>query len=442
MSASSVLCGQGGPDTGLRDALKTRLMAQITRAADGETLHQSWSSTFNTQPASHTIMVKLAQGIEIVSESQEQEGFFTQKDYYLFENHVYALRIAHEEACLDGKTKRATEGYIFFDGDTPFHYSAASIRMPLAEETPDFSKAKEHNLPLPPGLAGWGVRLTSRAYDLARTFRPGVGRHTFGDWDAWLLKGAPAPGSGEPAPRTVGWRPPEGTLVLPVRESECPDGRYSIGWGYETGPVDWDKLEEPEGNDGPKTPPLFSTKMAQSPLTGELEQDGNFLLNHITGKPIAKLGIHYPGERQRFNHDELLARWSPFASCVVVIVTEKWQTGYGHIAWIKDGRCEGSQDILAPIIEATRAAALKSKHPASKLLRGESAADFCYSLSKILVEDDGSFEALLDVQIPKSDLPGGYFQATLSGRFTPGIDGGPAVLTTRKTTILPYKAND
>jgi hypothetical protein len=196
-------------------------------------------------------------------------------------------------------------------------------------------------------------------------------------------------------------------------------------------------VEAPNSDWGAVT---FSTKLAEGQLTPELEADGNFLLNRLNGKPLAKLGLDYPGERQRFNHDELLAYWSPGSTCFVSIATQKWFTEGAEIAWIKDGKCEGSNDILKPLHEATTEAVIKSKHPAAKRV-SKDREGFDFTLSDIMVEDDGAFEAKVVGQIPKDDAPGGYYEAIIKGTFTPKAAGESAGLKVSKITILsttPY----
>jgi hypothetical protein len=424
--------------------LNERLAEQVSRTAKNEILRQSWGYPDYLPPTSHEQLVRLGQGVEIVTESHAENNVFTQRDYYLHDSKVYAMRVTHHDPCLDGKTKRVAESCFFFDKDAPIYRSGFTARVPLGDIKPDLPKVKtrtkEREAPLPPGLEGWGDKLTARAFDIVRTFRAGVGRYAFGEWDAWLLKNAPPEGSGDFTARDKDWLPAAETLALPVRESASPDGLFSIGWGYEQGPVDWKKLATVELSPGWGAV-TFSTKMADGPLTGGLEKDGNFLLNHVTGESLCKLGIYYPGERQRFNHDELLAYWSPTSACVVTVVTAKWLSEFAHIAWVKDGRCDGSYDVLEPLQKAATDAVLKTKHPSAKRLRGEDAG-FCFSLWKILLEDDGSFEATVTGEIPKDDAPGGYYEVNIEGAFSPGAKDGPALLKVNKTNVLPPKSND
>lgn len=422
--------------------LNERLGEQVERTAQGETLRQSCEQPNTFPPESHVFLVRLDRGIEVVTESHREEGIFIQKDYFMHESKVYAHRVSQHVPYPDGKTKRIAESYFLFDKGTPFYRSGFTARVPVEDMSPDFSKiktrTKETEIPLPAGLEGWGDKLTAHAFDIARTFRKGVGRYTFGDWDAWLIKGAPAEGSGDPPVRSQDWLPSPDTLVLPVRKSESPDGIFSIGWGYKKGPVNWAKLAEPESQPDIKSPPQFSSKVGVGPIKDGLEDDTNFILHHLSQKPLCELDLHYPGERQRFNHDELLAHWSPSSSCVVVIVTAKWESEYGQIAWIKDGKSEGSCDMLKPLEKVAKEAVLKSKHPAAKRLKGEDADSYCFTLQKIVVEDDGSFEASVSGEIPKDDdLASAYYVVQINGTFSPDIAGGEAVLKTTKTRVMP-----
>ena len=360
----------------------------------------------------------------------------------MHEYKVYACRISQHVPYPDGKTKRIAENYYLFDKGTPFYRSGFTARVPIGEMSPDLSKVKtrtkEKEIPLPSGLEGWGDKLTAHAFDIARTFRKGVGRYTFGEWDAWLLKDAPPEGSGDPPVRPIGWLPSPDTLVLPVEKSASADGLFSIGWGYKKGPVDWAKLVDPESQPDIKTPPQFSTKIGAGPITGGLENDTNFILHHLSQKPLCELGLHYPGERQRFNHDELLAYWSPTDTCVVVIVTAKWESEYAQIAWIKDGKSEGSYDVLLPLEKAAKEAVLKSKHPAAKRMKGENADSYSFTLQKIVIEDDGTFEAAVSGEIPKDDdFRSAYYEVLVNGVLSPGTAGGEASLKLTSARVLP-----
>jgi hypothetical protein len=238
----------------------------------------------------------------------------------------------------------------------------------------------------------------------------------------------------DPALRKKGWRPPDGTLVMPVQGSASPDGRYAIGWGYEKGPVDWSRLAYNEGEGSEWGEVTFSTKLADIPEGDPLEEDANFLLDLKSGKTLGKLGIYYPGERPRFNHDGLIASWSPALACVVIRVTQKWETEFAAIAWIRDGKCEGSHDLREPLIAAMREAVAKSPHPAARRLAAED--DFMYSLDEITIRDDGSFLAELGGVVPKLDQPEGYFEVKLEGLFSPGEAGGSAGLKTTKVEVI------
>ncbi|HSI65280.1 MAG TPA: hypothetical protein VLE43_19290, partial [Candidatus Saccharimonadia bacterium] len=306
---------------------------------------------------------------------------------------------------------------------------------------PDLSKIKEQEVPLPAGMEGWGNKLTARAFGLARTFRPGIGRYTFGDWDAWLLKNAPPEEEEELEQwdRPEDWLPSEDTLVLPVGDSSSPDGLFQIGWGYEKGPVDWEALAYIEGKESGKPYPTFSTKMSVAQLPEELQNDGNFLMNAVSGKSLVMLHSDYPGERQRFNHDELNAHWSPSSSCFVVRVEQKWSTEYAEIGWIKSGVCEGTYDILGPLEKAAEEAVKKSKHPAGARMKkaGDDEEGYSFALSKVLLEDNGQFEMHVVGQIAKDDLPSGLYEVIIEGTFSPGEKDGDAVLKVTKTKVLP-----
>ncbi|CAN5906050.1 hypothetical protein BH11VER1_BH11VER1_07430 [soil metagenome] len=420
----------------LAQQFNERLSKQMEELPKLETLRQSYQYSDRLPPVAHLFQLRLGRGIEVVTESHSEDGVIEQKDYFFEEGKVYAHRVSHQIPCLDGKMKRVTENCFLIHEGKPFYRTLVTARVPLTEKEPNLSTARKQVLPLPTDLVGWGDQLTAHAYAIARTFRTGIGRYAFGDWDTWLFKHAPPEGTGEAKPRTADWLPPADTTVLPIPLSASPEGFYEIGWGYEKGPVDWKRLAYVESPNSDRGAVTFSTKLAEGQLTPELEADGNFLLSRINGQTIGKLALDYPGERQRFNHDEMLACWSPASTCFVTIATQKWFTEGAEIAWIKDGKCAGSNNILTPLHEAATEAVIKSKSPAAKRV-SKDRDSFEFTLSKIMVEDDGAFEAKVVGEIPKDDAPGGYYEAIIKGMFAPKAPGEPAGLKVSKITILP-----
>jgi hypothetical protein len=419
---------------------------QVGKLGEFEILRQDHTHPNSHPPESQTLVLRLGNGVEVVTERSTENNVVVQRDYFLNDSRVYAYRITRHDPSMDGKTKRVSESQFLFDKGNPVYNVLVSVRVPMSEEAPNFAKAQGKELLIPAGLEGWGDKLTVHAFDIARGFRSGVGRYAFGDWDSWLLKKAPPE---DKTPQNYGerpkdWLPSPDTLVLPVKDSRSPDGLYEIGWGYEKGPIDWKKLAFMEGPDDGPNYPTFSTKLADGALPPELQEDGNFVVNHITGKTLAKLDMDYPGERQRFNHDELNAHWSPSSTCFVVQAEQKWSTEYAQVGWIKDGACEGAYDVLVVLRAAAEDAVKKSKHPAGARMKkaGDDAEGYSFTLSKILVEDDGKFEARVVGQIPKDDLPSGFYEAIIEGTFSPGENGGPAKIKVSKTRVLPPMQND
>lgn len=260
-----------------------------------------------------------------------------------------------------------------------------------------------------------------------------------GTWDfsnTGSLKAAlrPLPG-GDPAVRKKDWLPAPGTLVLPVQGSVSPNGLYAIGWGYEKGPVDWSKLAYQEQANSGWGEVTFSTKLAKEPLDAALADDANFLLDLHSGKALCKLGIYYPGERPSFNHDSLVAVWSPRSACVMVIVTAKWESEFAHIAWIEDGACAGSIDVFEPLREVARQAALNRKHPAAKRLREEN--DYGYSIDEVRLRDDGSFTATVSGKVPKLDEDSACIEVEIEGRFQRAQEGQGVVVEVRRSKLRP-----
>ncbi|HRQ89442.1 MAG TPA: hypothetical protein PLA50_11630 [Bacteroidia bacterium] len=239
----------------------------------------------------------------------------------------------------------------------------------------------------------------------------------------------------EPKQREAGWLPPEDTLVLPVQESASPDGRYAIGWGYERGPVDWSRLafREAEGSEwGAVT---FSTALAPDSLGEALENDANFLLDLRTGKPLCKLGFHYPGERPRFNHHGLVVVWSPQSTCFVAIVERKWESEFVHYARIENGACAGSFDVKEALSAAACQAVSSSRHPAANRLKSED--DFMYSLVEISLEDDGAFIAMVTGEVPKLEGPKSWFEVRIEGRFSVEKGSGAAGVDLVSAMVTP-----
>lgn len=241
--------------------------------------------------------------------------------------------------------------------------------------------------------------------------------------------------AGDPAERTTDWRPAPGTLVLPVSSSSSPDGRYAVGWGYEKGPVDWNRLAFLEGEGSEWGAVTFSTYLADLPNGDPLEDDANFLIDLKTGETLCRLGIYYPGERPRYNHKDLVAVWSPGSACVAVIANAKWESESAAIAWIREGKCEGSYDILDPLVAAARTALRQSSHPAAKKLAD--GFEFSFTIGEIEVQDDGSFVAAVTGELPRVEDAGAFFEVRVEGALLPGGTEEEAIL---KTTSIRVKS--
>jgi hypothetical protein len=163
------------------------------------------------------------------------------------------------------------------------------------------------------------------------------------------------------------------------------------------------------------------------------------VINAITKEPLADIGLYHPGERQRFNHDEIVAHWSPSSTCFVVEERGKWGDDQVGIGWMKDGKLAGTFDILVPLRAAAEDAVKKSSHPAAKRLRQrkEDQDGYAFGVGTVLVEDDGTFEIGVNGQVPKDDKPGGFYEAIVTGKFLPGSGESPAVLKNAKVKVLP-----
>lgn len=424
--------------------LDQQLHRQMEKMPEYQVLKQSHEHPNTVPPSSRTYILRIGDGgLQVVTESNNAEGVVLQKDYFLHEGKVYAFRVSQQTPCLDGKMKRVAENYFLFDAGKPIYHSQTSVRQPVTKQEPDLSKTKEKIVPVPVNAEGWCDRLTARAFAVTRTFSGGIAQEFIDTFDEWMLKDAPPEGTGEPEERSKDWLPPADTLVLAIDKSDSPEGLYQIGWGYEKGPIDWKRLAFVESDNSGWGAVTFSTKLAEGQLPPELEKDGIFLMNRTTSKPAKKLGIYYPGQRQRFNHDELLARWSPGSTCFVTIATQKWETEGGQVAWIKDGVCTDSYDVLEPLNEAMASAVMKAKHPAAKNMKTERDG-FMFTLEEILIEDDGTFEARMCTQIPKHpDFSATFAEGIIRGVFKPAKKADEsAVLEQVKVTVLPPRPDE
>ena len=422
--------------TPLVKRLGEQLAEQRSHLNEMEQLHMSYDNPRQQPASTHEFRVRLDGPIQVVTERHTEDGQLTEKDYFLHDDKVYAFNVTHQDFSMDGKTKRIAESQFLFDSGAPIHRTFHVARMPKTDPALKPGKTPNRELPLPSGLEGWGDKLTARAFDIARSFRPGVGRYVFGDWDVWLLKNAPPAGSSEKPLRKEDWLPSPDTLVLPILQTESPDGLFAIGWGYEKGPVEWGQLSD-SGHNPDFGEVSFSTKLSEIELKPPLSEDTNFLVNALNNKPLGNLGVYHQGERKRFNHDECAVEWSPSATCFIVRETGKWEDNAAGIGWIKEGRCNGTYDILKPLQAAANAALVKSKDPAAKRLhKGEDDDPFSFSISGLLLDDDGHVEARVLGQIPKDEEPGGLYWAIIEGTLSPATTGSEAVLKTSKVKII------
>lgn len=384
-------------------------------------------------PSSHEWRVKMRSHNKLVMESWEDGGGRLDKCYLIEGKQVTVFCAEHRLPCLDGVTERVTEQWIYLAEGQPFARAVRSQRVAVGEETENPPAIPVPNAELPPGLEAWTGQIHARAFDILRGFPPARFRDIAWGWDESELAGAPPAGSSQPALRDKDWMPPEGTLALPVLRTESPEGFYGIGWGYESGPVDWGWLKADHGWED-LGEVYFSTKLASHPMPDALDKDTNFLLRMPEARAVGRTGTSHPGERQRFNHDELLVHWSPASRCAVVMEAEKWFTQTASLVWIREGKVEVANDILVPLQKAACAALRKTRHPASKEAGTE---DYEFSLVKIMIGDDGSFEALVLGQARQNWQPAGSWRTRIDGRFSAAAEGQPAGLVIKKIKVLP-----
>lgn len=422
--------------------LQKELSERIQRQRDAQGSMKSLYANLNERPsgsgdlsAIRTYSAFYEDQPEVVVEEHTVEGIYLRKDYHLHKGKVYAYLVEHHKPSADGKNKRIAENGYVFDSGKLIGQTVTSYRVATdAERDPDLARKNEKEFPIPEGLDAWQDQLTARAWTIVHRLRTAVGDDE--DYINGLMENAPKPAESK-AKSPPGWMPTADTLTLPVHDVISPDGRLGLSWGYEKGPVDWSKLlfKWEHGEEE------FSTKLVEPyNLPEALRQDTTFVRNAISGKDVGKLGVSHGGERQRFNHDEIIANWSPAGSICIAVETFKWGDSEVRVCWMDpQGNAARSQDLTATLHEQVQAFVAKSNHPASV---GAKEKNFMVSTQNILVEDDGNFEArCVGNDASKQDGPEHYFEMIIQGKVESGSDDRCKLSLKRKELLPPIESD-
>lgn len=361
-----------------------------------------------------------------------------ENDYFLDNGKVHAWRIYRETRSLDGKTKHVDENFFAFGASKPIRHVVKSGRFPAATDSPDLSKLPERVIPIVPQLDGLADELTARAFELARKFRGGIDEFAEVRWDFFLKDAPPSPPDERWNTRPKGWLPPPSATFLPIENATSPDGCYAVAWGFPRGPIDWKSYSDQPSFGGV----IFSSLLPQSPpKADDSNPESNLLVDRRAGRVLASLATTHPGERERFNHQHYRVEWSPAAACVVAVQDSKWDTEAAVVAWIANGECAGSYDILTPLVKAADAAVIRAKHPAAKHLRNRTGddANSGHRIDTRFVGDDGLIECTVTWEVPKGDLDDESFSALVEGRLSPGPKGGAAKFEPKTVRVLPVR---
>jgi hypothetical protein len=375
--------------------------------------------------------------LEIVTEQNRSEGIYTRKDYFLQDSKVIAFMTEHHEPTLDEKKKRISESaFGFQDGRLVSHSVSVYRRSVDANRDPELAVKHEKDLPIQPGFDGFQQQLTQRAFDIARRLKEASKEQSLTGF--YSLDDAP-PATVE-VERAKDWLPAADTLTLPLRTLGSPsrpilspDGRWGVSWGYERGPVDWEKLRCTEAyREGE-----FCTHLQPSDkLTDALKSDNTFLRNAISGLNLGILGLDHGGEVQRFNHDGIVMHWSPSSAVIIAQETHKLGDTDLRVAWMNNSTgALKSQTLLAPLFKGVLTHVAKSKHPAAENAQSDG---MDIRMGSMLVEDDGKFEARItgDVRSPHFDA-GNFFEAKVYGQVSPSKAGEAAVVKFSQIKLSP-----
>lgn len=373
----------------------------------------------------------------IVVEEHREDGIYMRKDYYLQDSKVIAFMTELHEPTLDENTERVSECAFGFHEGRLIAHSVSVYRRALNEEPdPNLAAKNEKDLPILPGFDAFQQQLTQRAFDIAHQLTAipqQEGLASFLD----LREGPPA---SVKALRAKDWLPSAGTLTLPVRTLGLsskpvlsPDGRFGVSWGYRQGPVDWAKLRSTE----PYRDGEFSTRLqVGSELTEALQADTTFIRNAVSGQDMGCLGLSHGGEVERFNHDGIVMHWSPSCAMSIAQATQRPGDSELRACWIngKTGAIT-SQDLLSPLSKAVLDHVAKSTHPAAKNARDDTMP---IRLGKILLEDDGKFEASISATIRSPRVaPENYFEAKVYGQVSPSKSNEEAEIKLSEIKLAP-----
>lgn len=417
-----------------RSDLEQQLSKRIQQQQDAQDGMKTLAASLNERPSSPSDLSTIRSysayyddQLQIVVEEHTVEGTYLRKDYHMDKGKVFALMVEHHQPTADGKSKRIVENGFGFDAGKLALFSTTSYRVGTdAERDPKQAAKNEKDHPIPEGFDAWQEQLTTRAWSLVYRMAAAVKDDEQPLFGLWNL--APPPAEAKKN-RPKGWTPTKETLTLPIHDVISPDGRYGISWGYEKGPVDWEKLRYVSDDDEE-----FSSKLAIN-VPDALKEDTTFIRNAISGRDAGILGISHGGERQRFNHDEIIASWSPSGNICIARETFKWGDNDVRVCWMDAaGKVTKSQALLVPLAKQVEAHVAKSKHPAAAEAKE---GNFMIAAERLIVEDNGTFEAKCTGHNgSKRGGPKHFFQMIVQGKVQPG-EGDECKLTITKRTLLP-----
>jgi hypothetical protein len=91
-------------DPRILQELANRHRLQVGKMGNYETLQQDYNQPNAEPPRSHTFVLRLGHGVEVVTERHIEDHVLNQKDYFIHESRVYAYRVIRHDPCMDGKT--------------------------------------------------------------------------------------------------------------------------------------------------------------------------------------------------------------------------------------------------------------------------------------------------------------------------------------------------
>jgi hypothetical protein len=121
----------------------------------------------------------------------------------------------------------------------------------------------------------------------------------------------------------------------------------------------------------------------------------NFIIRLSDGVPLRQTpGTHW-GDRERYNHRQKIAVWSPEETWLLEIDDSKWSTDVAQVYRLgKDGSPRAGFSLLAPLRKAALAYLAKRKTRIA-------ASEFVDSVQADAIGDDGTLTLTFIMQVPK-----------------------------------------